>query len=154
MEAPATDITKTMDKKFNSLKQRGEKWWKLKINLAALDKHVPDAEMSNRTLQDRVCVSYHRLPYKSMPRVIIRQLCHDLALVYGKYMVPEPVCKKGWYVNTFYSQLIVNKEMISFKKHLRFSFGDYDQELLVNKHESNDNQSNAKTRDTKRKRAR
>jgi hypothetical protein len=39
----------------------------------ALD-HVPEAERNNRTIKERVRAAYHRLPYKALPRTLIRYL--------------------------------------------------------------------------------
>jgi hypothetical protein len=39
----------------------------------ALD-HVPEAERNNRTIKERVQAAYHRLPYKALPRQMIRYL--------------------------------------------------------------------------------
>jgi hypothetical protein len=39
----------------------------------ALD-HVPEAERNNRTIKERVWAACHRLPYKALPRQLIRYL--------------------------------------------------------------------------------
>jgi hypothetical protein len=36
--------------------------------------HIPEAERNNRTIKERVMGAYHQLPYKSLPRQLIRYL--------------------------------------------------------------------------------
>jgi hypothetical protein len=44
----------------------------------ALD-HVPEAERNNRTIKERVRAAYHQLPYKALPRQLIRYLVQTQA---------------------------------------------------------------------------
>ena len=67
-----------LDNEFKPLKQKTEKKWKLRVNSSTPDEHVGDIERFNRTLEDRFCVKYHRLPYEVMPHPIIRHLAMDI----------------------------------------------------------------------------
>jgi hypothetical protein len=51
----------------------------------ALD-HVPEAERNNRTIKERVWAAYHRLPYKALPRTLIRYLVttQQVSLIYSQ----------------------------------------------------------------------
>jgi hypothetical protein len=44
----------------------------------ALD-HVPEAERNNRSIKEQVRAAYHRLPYKALPRQLIRYLVQTQA---------------------------------------------------------------------------
>ena len=112
-----------------------EKRWELECNFAAPDEHVPDAERLNRTIQDRFRVKYHHLPFKVLPRAMIRIGTAQIPV--KRNMFP----KKTGVSNIFPPRLIVNWEVIDYEKHLKFSFGSYGQASLQNKPKSNDNRS-------------
>ena len=42
------------------------------MNYTNASNHVPEAERNNRTIKERIRAAYHRLPYKAIPRVMIR----------------------------------------------------------------------------------
>ena len=44
----------------------------LLVNLANPGDHVPEGERNNRTSKERMRVSFHRLPFKAMPWVMVR----------------------------------------------------------------------------------
>ena len=44
------------------------------MNYTNASDHVPEAERNNRTIKERIRATYHRLPYKAIPRVRIRYL--------------------------------------------------------------------------------
>ena len=46
----------------------------VKMNYASAGKHVPGAERNNQTIKDWVKTTYHQLPYKQIPKVLIRKL--------------------------------------------------------------------------------
>ena len=46
----------------------------VKINYASTGEHVPEAERNNRTIKDQVQTTYHQLPYKRIPKVLIQKL--------------------------------------------------------------------------------
>ena len=45
------------------------------IELANAGDHVPQAERNNRFLGERFRACYHNLPYKAIPRVMIKYMC-------------------------------------------------------------------------------
>ena len=53
-----------LDIEFKSLKVTWKKLWKLKMNFTVPDKHVLEIKRTNRTLQERFRVKYHRMQYK------------------------------------------------------------------------------------------
>ena len=44
------------------------------MNYTGTDKHVPEAEHNNWIIGERVRVRYHHLPFKTMPRVMLKYL--------------------------------------------------------------------------------
>ena len=41
--------------------------------------HVPEAERNNRTIKERVRATFHRLPYKALPKPIMKVLVLESA---------------------------------------------------------------------------
>ena len=44
------------------------------MNYTGMDKHVPEAECNNHTIGERVRVRYHYLPFKTMPKGMLKYL--------------------------------------------------------------------------------
>ena len=44
------------------------------MNYTNAGDHVPEAERNNRVLQERVRTAYHRLPYKAIPKTMLKHL--------------------------------------------------------------------------------
>jgi hypothetical protein len=42
--------------------------WCVKMNFTNALDHVPEAEQNNRTIKERVCMAYHQLLNKALPR--------------------------------------------------------------------------------------
>jgi hypothetical protein len=49
------------------------------MNYAAAKAHVPRAERNNRTIQERVRATYHRLPYTHLPCILVKYLVTEAA---------------------------------------------------------------------------
>ena len=122
-----------LDGEFKSIKKEGEKIWKLEINLSALDERVPDTERNNRTLQDRVHIVYHRLPFKVLPRAMLEHACMTRSSSQNVFPKRNSISKY------FAPEIIVNRRMLDYQKHLQYSFGDYNQASYVVKPNSNNN---------------
>ena len=91
----------------------------LVVNYATADEHVPRAERNNRVIKERVRTTYHRLPYTTLPRTMV------------KYMVLESARKLNFFpskngVSKYYSpRMILHQENLDFAKHCQFTFGEY-----------------------------
>ena len=73
--------------------------------------HCPEAELNNRTIQERIRVGYYHLPYNWLPRVLVKQL----ALVSVDMLNVFPV--KGG-VSSYYSpNMIMKGKGLDDKKH-------------------------------------
>ena len=44
------------------------------MNYTGTNEYVPEAERNNRTIAERIRVAYHHLPFKTMPKVMLRYL--------------------------------------------------------------------------------
>ena len=102
------------------------------MNYTNAQDHVPEAERNNRTIKERVRAAFHRLPFKKIPRVMIRYL----AMVQVNHLNLFPA--KGG-VSKYYSpKMILTSEVLDYNKHFQVSFGQY---VQVN-HESDKKNSN------------
>ena len=108
------------------------------MNYTNASDHVPEAERNNRTIKERIRATFQRLPYKAIPRIMIRYL----AMVSGMQLNFFPA--KGG-VSTYYSpRMIMDQTNLDYTKHCTTPFGAYVQAY----HESNPhNTSVSRTRD-------
>ena len=89
------------------------------MNYTNASDHVPEAERNNRTIKERIRAAYHRLPYKAIPRVMIRHL----AMVCTTKLNFFPA--KGG-VSQYYSpRMIINQTNLDYNKHCVVPFGTY-----------------------------
>ena len=85
--------------------------WSFTTNLANTQEHVPETECNNCILKERICTTYHGIPYKWLPCAII---C---------YIVMETVVKlnyfptKGGCSNYFSPREILHHVKLDYKKH-------------------------------------
>ena len=95
--------------------------WKNNLNNA--QDHVSETERNIRTIKERVRVSYHRLPYKSIPRTVIKYMCMEAKRKLNIFTFKFDVSR-------YYSlQSILSDTEIDYNKHCRYKFGTYDQAL-------------------------
>ena len=81
--------------------------------------HVPEAERNNRTIKERVRAAFHRLPFKKIPKVMLRYLA--MTQVNQLNLFPA----KGG-VSKYYSpKMILTSESLDYNKHFQVSFGQY-----------------------------
>ena len=108
------------------------------MNYTNASDHVPEAERNNRTIKERIRATFQRLPYKAIPRIMIRYL----TMVSGMQLNFFPA--KGG-VSTYYSpRMIMDQTNLDYTKHCTTPFGAYVQAY----HESNPhNTSVSRTRD-------
>jgi hypothetical protein len=98
----------------------------------ALD-HVPEAERNNRTIKERVQAAYHQLPYKALPKQLIRYLVQTQASQLNLFPAKEGI-------SPYYSpRTILGLPTLDYVKHCTVPFGAYVQA----NHEINQTNSNA-----------
>ena len=91
----------------------------INMNFTNAGDHVPEADRNNRTIEERIRVAYHHLPYKVLPRVMIRYL----AMVSTDKLNYLPV--KGGVSPYFSPQMIVGQTNLEYEKHCSVLFGAY-----------------------------
>jgi len=96
------------------------------MNYAPRDEHVPAAERNNRTISERVRVTYHSLPYKAMPKIMLQHLAMMSAWQLNLFPV------KGGVSSCYSPYVIMGGVPLNYKKHLMFPFGSYVQGTLRN----------------------
>jgi hypothetical protein len=51
----------------------------IQMNYASAQEHVPEAKRNNRAIKETIRVTYHRLPYNRLPRIMVKVLVDDSA---------------------------------------------------------------------------
>ena len=46
----------------------------IKLDVVPQGEHVPEAERNNRTIGERIRATFHRLPYRMIPKVMLKAL--------------------------------------------------------------------------------
>ena len=91
----------------------------IRMNYAAAQEHVPRAERNNRTIQERIRATYHRLPFEHLPRILL------------KYLVVESTRKLNFFPNKhgvskhFSPRMILHQENLDYDRHCVYIFGEY-----------------------------
>ena len=62
------------DDEYQSMMDKVKDKLDVEMNYANALDHVPEAEQNNQTIKERVRAAYHCLPYKKLPRLMIRYL--------------------------------------------------------------------------------
>ena len=89
------------------------------FNYANPGDHVPEIERSNRTVKERCRAIYHELPYKNLPKILIKHLVYECIRKLNYFPV------KGG-VSTYYSpRMIIHNTTLDYHKHCQVSFGQY-----------------------------
>ena len=120
------------DGEFRSMMDKVSDELGIEMNYANPDEHVPEIERSIRVIKERFRTAYYRLPYRQIPKTMIRYLAMKVTSDLNLFPV------KGG-VSDFYSpNVILSKRNLDFKKHCLHEFGSYVQASQVN-HPSNSN---------------
>ena len=81
--------------------------------------HGPYIEGHNRVLKERCRVIYHELPYRNIPKIMIKHLALDET----RKMNPFPA--KGG-VSKYYSpKMIIKQTNVDYNKHIKIGFASY-----------------------------
>ena len=114
------------DGEFRSMMDKVTDEMGIEMNYANPDEHVPEIERSIRTIKERFRTAYYRLPYKNIPKTMIKHLAMKVTSDLNLFPV------KGG-VSEFYSpNVILSKRNLDYKKHCMFEFGSYVQASQVN----------------------
>mgnify|MGYP002176679840 FL=1 len=107
------------DGEYRSMMDKVKDDLNVDMNFTNAQDHVPEAERNNRTIKERIRAAYHRLPYKAIPRIMIRYLAMNQANQLNLFPV------KGG-VSSYYSpRMILNQSNLDYTKHCTVPFGAY-----------------------------
>ena len=93
----------------------------INMNITDADDHVPEIERSIRTIKERVRSTIHGLPFKRLPRVLVRGLCEFA--VTSLNQIPS---ENGVSTDMSPASIVTGKPPIDFNK-LKLEFGTYAQ---------------------------
>ena len=86
----------------------------LEFNYANPREHVPDIKRGNRTLEERFRVQFYRLPFKALPRVMIRYL--PLRITKNRSLFPK---KEG--ISKYFSpHVLLKRQQVDYNKEFQF----------------------------------
>ena len=107
-----------VDPEFEPLKQQmmGNN---IEVNIASTQERVPEIERAIRTIKERYRALYHRVPYKSMPKIMIKAAARE-AVKWLNMFLP-----KGRVSHIYSPRAIVLGKPIEYQKHCTISFGSY-----------------------------
>jgi hypothetical protein len=118
---------------FRAMMEKAKNNFGVQMNFTNTLDHVPEAERNNRTIKERVWAAYHRLPYKALPRQLIRYLVTTQASQLNLFPA------KGG-ISPYYSLgTILGLPPLDYDKHCAETFGAY----IQANHETNQTNSNA-----------
>ncbi len=93
----------------------------VKMNYTTTDEHVPEAERNNRTIAEQIRCTYHNLPYKAIPRLMLRYLA--MVATHQLNMFPA----KGGISEYFSPRVLLGGQSVDYNKHCQVPFGAYHQ---------------------------
>ncbi|KAG7374846.1 reverse transcriptase RNA-dependent DNA polymerase [Nitzschia inconspicua] len=104
------------------------------LNPCSADEHVPEVERMIRTIKDRIRCVYVTLPYRHLPRLMVKRLVANAVLWWNALPAPDSV-------SDVHSPryLLVGREL-TYDKHVRLEFGSY-----VQTHEDHTNDMRQRT---------
>jgi hypothetical protein len=62
------------DGEFRTLMDEVSDTMDIEMNYTTRGEHVPEAERNNRTIGERIRTAYHNLPYKMIPKIMLKYL--------------------------------------------------------------------------------
>ena len=105
------------DQEFRPIMDRVSDDLDIEMNYATTDEHVPEAERNNRTIKERICATFHNMPFKRIPKVMIKEL--SMRVTHLLNIFPA----KGG-ISSYYSPYtILSGKSIDYEKELSIPFG-------------------------------
>jgi hypothetical protein len=105
--------------KFHEMMEKVKDNLGVRMNFTNALDHVPEVERNNRTIKEWVWAAYHRLPYKALPRQLIRYLITTQASKLNLFPA------KGG-ISPYYSpRTILGLPPLDYDKHCAVPFGAY-----------------------------
>ena len=92
-------------------------------NYSAAHAHQPDAERNNRVIKERVRATFHRMPYKVLPKGLLVALVMESAKKLNFFPAKGGVSK---YLSP---RMILHQQNLDYNKHCKIPLGSYVQAL-------------------------
>ena len=107
------------DREFKTFMDAVKDALEITMNYPPAKSKVPEAERNNQTIGERIRSTYHNLPYKAIPKVMVRYL----AMICTDQLNWFPV--KGG-ISSYYSpKVIMSHQALDYNKHCQVPFGTY-----------------------------
>jgi len=90
---------------------------KLNIDMIFPIQVVPEAEQNYRTIKERIRATFHRLPYKAIPRKMVRYLVMDCT--HKLNMFPA----KGGTSQYYSPRIILGQRVLDYKREVLYHLG-------------------------------
>jgi hypothetical protein len=123
------------DNEFRPLAGEVEEEFQVKFNFANPQEHVPEAERNNRVIKERFRSAYHRLPYKALPKIMVKMLVMESA---KKLNFFPP---KGGISQYYSPRTIMHQRDLDYNKQCLIPFGTF-----VQAHDEPDHKNNQQPR--------
>ena len=107
------------DQEFKPIMDQVKDELDIQMNYTITEEHVPEAERNNRTIAGRIRAAYHLLPYKTMPKLMLRYL----AMVCTHQLNLFPA--KGGISPYLSPHVLVGGQNLDYEKHCQIPFGAY-----------------------------
>jgi hypothetical protein len=91
----------------------------VEMNYANPEEHVPKAERNNWTIKEHICATYHCIPFKRLPRLMIKVLVADSAQKLNFFPAKDGI------LEYYCPCMILHERNIDYDKHCLYSFGTY-----------------------------
>jgi hypothetical protein len=107
------------DGKFGTLMNKVNNKLNIKMNYTSKGEHVPEAEHNNRTIGEHIRATYHNLPYKAIPKIMMKYL--SMVSTHQLNLFPA----KGGVFAYLSPHVLLTGRNLDFEKHCQVSFGAY-----------------------------
>ena len=107
------------DGEFRTLMDDVSDTMDIEMNYTSRGEHVPEAERNNRTIGERIRTAYHNLPYKTIPKIMLKYL--SMVSTHQLNLFPA----KGGVSAYLSPHVIITGRNLDFDKHCQVPFGSY-----------------------------
>jgi len=114
------------DREFKTLMDDVKDDLDVTMNYPPAGAHVPEAERNNRTIGERIRSTYHNLPYKAIPKIMLQHL----AMICADRLNWFPA--KGGASPYYSPHVIMTHQDLDYEKHCQVPFGAYVQAYQEN----------------------
>jgi hypothetical protein len=93
--------------------------YNIAMNFANPQEHVLEAECNNQVIKERICASYHWLPFQQLTKTMTKILVMDSAKKPNFFPA-----KNG--ISSYYSpRMILHQKNLDYHKNCKYTFGGY-----------------------------